>query len=218
MKQMNRLALAALIVAAAGAPALAQETMPVERERMMPETQQSQPMQQQQTSSAVTTSDAFDTQVPPLTYTVAEDRMAAITYMDDALKLIELGEAAIQTGDMMQARSALMGASGKLTNAYLLNFRDRQFSQQIQPLTMRIQDAVATMDTNSPTTLSSLSNLRSQVASLAETQLATMGGGGGGMAGYETIEVIGEEAITEPVTPNDEGLDELNVPDDREID
>jgi hypothetical protein len=216
---MNRLALAALIVAAAGAPALAQETMPVERERMMPETQQSQPMQQQQqTSSTVTTSDAFDTQVPPLTYTVAEDRMAAITYMDDALKLIELGEAAIQTGDMMQARSALMGASGKLTNAYLLNFRDRQFSQQIQPLTMRIQDAVATMDTNSSTTLSSLSDLRSQVASIAETQLATMGGGGGGMAGFETIEIIGEEEITEPVTPNNEGLDELNVPNEQELD
>ena len=176
MKQMNRLALAALIVAAAGAPAIAQETMPVERERMMPETQQSQPMQQQQTSSSVTTSDAFDTQVPPLTYTVAEDRLAAITFMDDALKLIELGEAAIQTGDMMQARSALMGASGKLTN------------------------------------------LRSQVASIADTQLATMGGGGGGMAGYETIEIIGEEEVTTPVTPNSEGLDELNIPNERELD
>jgi hypothetical protein len=167
----------------------------------------------------VTTSDAFDTQVPPLTYTVAEDRMAAITYMDDALKLIELGEAAIQTGDMMQARSALMGASGKLTNAYLLNFRDRQFSQQIQPLTMRIQDAVATMDTNSSTTLSSLSDLRSQVASLGEAQIASMGGGGGGgmpgMAGFETLERIGQGAMT---TPDTEGLDELNVPNEQELD
>ena len=45
-----------------------------------------------------------------------------------------------------------------------------------------------------------------------------MGGGGGGMAGYETIEIIGEEEVTTPVTPNNEGLDELNIPNERELD
>ena len=204
MKGMNRkvLALAAVMVAAAGAPALAQADQPV------------MPMNEQTSSIRSTAlSDAFETQVPALTFTAAEDRMAAITYMDDALKLIDLGQIALRDGDLNASRSLLMGASGKLTTAYLLNFRDRDFSNQMGPLAMRVETMMDQLDSDSQQAMVGLTNLRNQVASLAETQLATMGGGGGGMPGFEEIEVI---TIDETAPPA--GMDELNIPSEDELD
>ncbi|MOA61409.1 hypothetical protein D3C78_1865430 [compost metagenome] len=78
---------------------------------------------------------------------------------------------------------------------------------------MRVETMMDQLDSDSQQAMSGLTNLRNQVASLAETQLATMGGGGGGMPGFEEIEVI---TIDDTVPPAN--MDELNIPDEDELD
>ena len=194
MKRVNRgaIALAALTAATLGAPALAAEApMPMS----------------QQTSSRMNTADAFITEVPALISNEAEARRAAIVYMDDTLALLDISRAHIDAGNLALARSALMAASGKSSTAMLLNFRDREFSQRIWPLTLQVEEALNAVDISSERALALVDSLRPQMASLAETQLAQLGGGGAG-AGFETIDVIRVET-EEGTMP---GLQQQNVP------
>lgn len=220
------LALSAMAAVLVATPAMAQ-TM----EQNQPMTQPMTPPMQSQTSSTLTIAqaDAFDTVTPPLTYTAAEDRRAAVTYLDDSLGMIDWANRQLSTGDVAGARSTIMGASGKLTTAYLLNFHDRDFSTTIMPLTMRFETALNTLETNPQAALNELSTIRNQVASAGQAQLALMGGGagqgtdsvgggGGAMAPGVAWEQLNFITVTETMPGGGGGLQDLNIPDPDEID
>lgn len=134
--------------------------------------------------------DAFDTLQDPLTYTMEEDRLAAVTYMDDALSLLDLAETHLKGDNVEIGRAALVGASGKLTNAYLLNFKDKDFSSRISPLAMRVDEALLALEQDPERAIGIISALSPQVASVYQTQIAQMGGGAG--AGLEDLDHIDE--------------------------
>jgi hypothetical protein len=216
------LALSALAAMLVAAPATAQ-TMDQDEsttENRGTSIQQERPMQQ--TSSAMTTAevDAFETITPPLTYSASEDRQAAVTYLDDAIGLIDWANQQLSTGNMPGARAAIFGASGKLTTAYLLNFRDRGFSDTIQPVTLRFETALQNLETDPQAALNELSTIRNQVASAGQSQLAMMGGGGGGggMATGMAWEELNFLNIMAPTPGGGGGMQDLNVPDPDEID
>lgn len=216
------LALSALAAMLVAAPATAQTMDPNESttENRGTSIQQERPMQQ--TSSAMTTAeaDAFETITPPLTYSASEDRQAAVTYLDDAIGLIDWANQQLSTGNMPGARAAIFGASGKLTTAYLLNFRDRQFSDTIQPVTLRFETALQNLESDPQAALNELSTIRNQVASAGQSQLAMMGGGGGGggMATGMAWEELNFLNIMAPTPGGGGGMQDLNVPDPDEID
>lgn len=130
--------------------------------------------------------DAFDTLQDPLTLTIEEDRLAAVTYMDDALSLLDIAETQLKGEHVEIGRAALVGASGKLTNAYLLNFQDKAFSSRIGPLAMQIDEAIMALAHDPERAVGIISALTPQVASVYQTQVAQMGGGAG--AGLEDLD------------------------------
>lgn len=146
--------------------------------------------------------DAFDTVQDPLTYSMQDDRIAAVTYLDDAMTLIALAETHLRSQHAELGRAALMGASGKLTNAYLINFRDHEFSRDIGPLATNIGEAVNVMDQDPERAVGILSSLLPQVASLYETQVAQMGGGAG-MAPEDLDHLDEIESETEIIDTDD---------------
>jgi hypothetical protein len=206
-------ALSLLVTAAMAAPALAQSVEP--RYDMNNQTVDQQQRRQLMGANV----DAFVTTVPPLTYSVQDDRHAAVCYLDDAVGLIDLSRQQLRAGNVPLARVALMGASGKLTTAYLLNFRDRAFSQRVEPMTMSVQDDLNALNGNINASLSSLDTLRGQVASIGQQQLAMLpnatsggGGGGGGTIGrFERLNFLAGESPE----PND--MNQLNVPNQIEV-
>lgn len=207
------LALSLMVTAGLAAPAMAQT---MDHSGAM---NNQQSVQTQRTQLIGANVDAFQTTVPPLTYSVQDDRHAAVCYLDDAVGLIDLSRQQLRAGNQAMARVALMGASGKLTTAYLLNFRDRAFAQRLEPLTMQVQTAL-NGDLN--TGMTNLDSLRGQVASIGQEQLAMLpgaatggGGGGGGTAG--TFEPINFLAGTAPENNTDQGLNQLNVPNQNEM-
>lgn len=242
MRMKSRaLALSAMAAMLTATPALAQTMDPNESttENRGTSIQQDRPMNQpmtqpmerpmQQTSSAMTTAeaDAFETITPPLTYSEAEDRQAAVTYLDDAIGLIDWANQQLSTGNLLGARAAIYGASGKLTTAYLLNFRDRGFSDTVQPVTLRFETALNNLESDPQAALNELSTIRNQVASAGQSQLAMMGGGagqgteggGGGMATDAAWEELNFLNVMAP-TPDGGGggMQDLNIPDTDEID
>lgn len=124
--------------------------------------------------------DAFSSQTPALTWTLADDRRAAVVYLDDAMTLLELAEEHLQDVRPATATPALMAASGKLTTAYLLLFRDRPGAAALRELATRIGGAapLATMAPGEAARL--VREIRGQVALAYRTQLAALGGGAGG--------------------------------------
>lgn len=124
--------------------------------------------------------DAYTTQVPAFTWTLAEDRRAAVVFLDDATTLLDHAEARL-LGEQPQAAAVdLMAASGKLTSAYLLLFRDRAGSDALRDAATRLGGGapLATMDLEGARAL--IAGVRTQVASVYDTQLAALGGGAGG--------------------------------------
>lgn len=204
-------ALSLMLTAGLAAPALAQSM-----DGAMPNDQSTtnQPSTMNQTQSQLTGANVnpFRTTVPPLAISPEQKRHSAVCYLDDAVGLLDLSRQQLRAGNVKGARVALMGASGKLSTAYLLNFRDRAFSQRIEPLTIQVQTAL-NGDINAG--LRNLDSLRGQVASIGQQQLAMLpataaGGGGGGGGVIGTWQPIRFLAAT-PENTN-QGLDQLNVP------
>jgi hypothetical protein len=209
-----------LLAAGLASPVLAQtqdETMPMDEQQMtQPMAQPRTSMQERRDALAMANPDAFITTVPALTYSVQDDRHAAVSYLDDAVGLLDLSRDQLRAGNTAEARIALMGASGKLTTAYLLNFRDHAFSQRIQPLAMRASEDLATLEGDNTMAMATLDSLRGQVASIGQQQLAmlpeaTTGGGGGGDTGWEPLNFLATE---QPTTD----MNEINTPTDEELD
>ena len=124
--------------------------------------------------------DAYTTQVPALTWTLAEDRRAAVVFLDDAITLLTLADERLQGDRPAGAAPELMAASGKLTSAYLLLFRDRRGAEALRDAATRIGGGapLATMDVEEARDL--VADVRGQVAAAYNTQLAALGGGAGG--------------------------------------
>ena len=125
-------------------------------------------------------SDAMTTQVPPFTWSLAEDRRAAVVFLDDAMTLLALADERLGGLDPAGATAELMAASGKVTTAYLLLFRDRDGADALREVATRLGGAapLATMDVEAARRL--IADVRGQVALAYNTQLATLGGGAGG--------------------------------------
>lgn len=165
---------AALALMAAAAPAMAQ-LLPVEGDAQR--------------------ADAFASEVPALTWTLAEDRRAAVVFLDDAMTLLELAEDRLASG--APAVSELMAASGKITSAYLLLFRDRPGAEALRDLATRVGGA-APLATMAPGEAARLArDVRGLVQMAYRTQLANLGGGAGGFPeGLEHVD-------PEPVDPTE---------------
>lgn len=127
-----------------------------------------------------TRADAFETQAPALTWTLADDRRAAVVFMDDAMTLLALAEEHLLGQSPGIATPELMAASGKLTTAYLLLFRDRAAADALRGLATRVGGA-APLATMNPAEAARLArDTRGQVSMAYRTQLAALGGGAGG--------------------------------------
>ncbi|MDB5096158.1 MAG: hypothetical protein JWM80_579 [Cyanobacteria bacterium RYN_339] len=127
---------------------------------------------------------AFTTMTHPLTPSAAEKRVAAVTYMDDALALLEMARTHLREGQespQMQrmALSELMAASGKVTTAYLLLFHDREASRRVAPLAAQIELAERVCLSHPAMAAALIDRNRPALAAIYTGQLATMGGGAG---------------------------------------
>ena len=188
MRMIKTLALS-LVLAATTAPAWAQAEMETER-----------PLRTQ------IERDTYETQVPPLTYSEEENRMAAALYMQDALQLLDRAEVQLRNNQQRQAVSALLAASGKLTTAYLELHQDREFSQQIQPLTMSAEQAVQLAERDPQQALALVSAMVPEVASLYQVQVAQLGGGAGtGLEGFG--ELREPEIRQQPIMPEQQQIE-----------
>ncbi len=159
MRVIRAITCAYLAAAGLAAPALAQES-PIAIDAMR--------------------SDAFETQVPALTWTLAEDRRAAVVFMDDAMTLLVIAEERLEGTNPAAATPELMAASGKLTTAYLLLFRDRAGADALREIATRIGGAAPLASMNPAEAARLAREGRGQVAMAYRTQLAALGGGAGG--------------------------------------
>ena len=123
--------------------------------------------------------DALVTVAKPLTPTIQDDRQAAVTYMDDALSLLQLANKHLTNGQRSLARAELMSASGKLSTAHLLLFKDKDFSRAIAPLSIRAEEAYTASAGDMGRTRTLVSRLQQDLRPLYRQQLASMGGGAG---------------------------------------
>lgn len=127
---------------------------------------------------------AFTTQVNALTPTAADKRVAAVTYMDDALALLDMARTHLREGQgkpeiQRMAMAELMAASGKVSTAYLLMFHDRDASAKIGPLAEQIELAERMCYRNPQMATSLIERDRPKLAAVYTSTLATMGGGAG---------------------------------------
>ena len=123
--------------------------------------------------------DALVTVAKPLTYSVQDDRMAAVTYLDDAMTLLQLAAGHLERGDRATARAELMSASGKLSTAHLLLFKDRAFSRDLAPLSIRAERVYEAAARDGRSARSMAIALRDELRPLYRAQLARLGGGAG---------------------------------------
>lgn len=123
--------------------------------------------------------DALVTVSKPLTYTVHDDRQAAVTYLDDALTLLNLAVASAEKGERSVARAELMSASGKLSTAHLLMFKDRAFSRDLAPLSIRAERVYEASATDLRQARRMAAELANDLRPLYRTQVAKLGGGAG---------------------------------------
>lgn len=146
--------------------------------------------------------DAFTTEVPALTWTLAEDRRAAVVFLDDAMTLLQLAEERLAGPTPASATPELMAASGKITSAYLLLFRDRAAAEALRDLATRVGGA-APLATMAP---GEAARLARDVRGLTEVayriQLANLGGGAGGFP--EGLEHVDPEPAPGPDPLEDE--------------
>jgi hypothetical protein len=127
---------------------------------------------------------AFTTITHPLTPTAAEKRVAAVTYMDDALALLELAhqhlrESASSPAVRRMALSELMAASGKVSTAQLLLFHDKEAARRVRPLAMQIELAERLCMRDPMMASRLIERDRPALAAVYTSTLATMGGGAG---------------------------------------
>lgn len=127
---------------------------------------------------------AFTTVVNALTPTAADKRVAAVTYMDDALTLLDMARTHLREGQgqpeiQRMAMAELMAASGKVSTAYLLMFHDREASAKIAPLAEQIALAERICYRNPQLASSLIQRDRPRLAAIYTSTLATMGGGAG---------------------------------------
>jgi hypothetical protein len=139
----------------------------------------------------VARADAYMTITDPIAPTLAEKRVAAVTYIDDALALLDMAHDHLQDAgaDALQRRlavSELMAASGKLTTAQLLLFKDRAAARRLAPIARRVELAERLVHTAPHQAANLIARDRNAIAGLYRAQLATMGGGAG-MAPLEDL-------------------------------
>lgn len=132
----------------------------------------------------VARADAYTTLTDPITPTLAEKRVAAVTYIDDALALLDMAHAHLQEAEhdallRRLALSELMAASGKLTTAQLLLFKDRAAARRLAPVALRVERAERLVARAPLQAASLIARDRPAIANLYRAQLATMGGGAG---------------------------------------
>jgi hypothetical protein len=123
--------------------------------------------------------DALVTVTKSITTTVQDDRTAAVTYLDDTLSLLSLAQAHLADGHADQGRAELMSASGKLSTAHLLLFKDRDFSRAIAPLSIRAEEAYQASRHDASQARDLAEALASDLRPIYRTQTARLGGGAG---------------------------------------
>lgn len=133
-------------------------------------------------SDAATRQDALVTVVRPLTPTVQDDRQAAVTYMDDSLSLLQLAYKHLTNGQRSLARAELMSASGKLSTAQLILYKDHRFTRALAPLSIRAEQVYQAASGDTEHTRALVSALQHDLRPLYREQVANLGGGGAGKA------------------------------------
>lgn len=130
-------------------------------------------------SDAAARQDALVTVVRPLTPSLQDDRQAAVTYMDDSLSLLQLAYKHLTNGQRSQARAELMSASGKLSTAQLILYKDHGFTRAIAPISIRAEQAYQAASGDLEHTRSLVSALQHDLRPLYRDQVAHLGGGAG---------------------------------------
>lgn len=123
--------------------------------------------------------DAMVTVTRPFTPTVQDDRVAAMTHLDDSLTLLQLAHDHLKEGRTSLARAELTGVSGKLSTAHVLLFKDKRFGRDLAPLTLRVDDLFAAIARNPSAAASQVARLRDDVDAVYARQMVHLGGGAG---------------------------------------
>jgi hypothetical protein len=123
--------------------------------------------------------DALVTVVRPLTPSVQDDRQAAVTYLDDSLSLLQLAYKHLTNGQRSLARAELMSASGKLSTAQLILYKDRAFTRALAPLSVRAEQVYQGANGDLEHTRALVSALQHDLRPLYREQVAHLGGGAG---------------------------------------
>lgn len=123
--------------------------------------------------------DALVTVAKPFTPTVQDDRQAAVTYLDDALTLLQMATVHLERGEHAAARNELMGASGKLTTAHLLLFKDKGFSRDLAPISIRAEEAYVMAAKDADRARAMAASIRDDLRPVYRAQVARLGGGAG---------------------------------------
>lgn len=132
--------------------------------------------------------DALVTVAKPFTPTVQDDRQAAVTYLDDALTLLQMATVHLERGEHVQARTELMGASGKLTTAHLILFKDKGFSRDLAPISIRAEQAYEMAAKDADRARKMAASIRDDLRPVYRAQVARLGGGAGrGMEDLDNI-------------------------------
>lgn len=124
--------------------------------------------------------DAMESVTKPLTRTVQDDRVAALTHLDDSLTLLQIAHDHLHQGERGLARAEVMGVSGKLSTAHMLLFKDKAFGRDLSPLTLRIDDVFAAIDSDPKAAADQVNALRNDLLGVYNSQTAHLGGGAGG--------------------------------------
>lgn len=141
-----------------------------------------------------TRQDALVTVTKPLTPTIQDDRVAAMTHLDDALSLLQIAHDHLKQGQTTLARAEVMGASGKISTAHVLLFKDKRFGRDLAPLTLRVDDVFAAIDRNPGAAASQVDRLRQDLDAVYDAQTAHLGGGAG--RGLEDLDHLDKHRVT----------------------
>jgi hypothetical protein len=131
-------------------------------------------------------SNAFTTLVPSIAPTPAEKRVVAMAYLDGTLVLLDLARAHLQDGETnatlaQLGHAELLAASGKATTAYLELFHDRPAARRLRTLALQLGRAEMLAYTDAKAAVAMIETDRPQIAEVFREELATMGGGAGGV-------------------------------------
>jgi hypothetical protein len=133
-----------------------------------------------------TRENAFTTLVPSIAPSPELKRVVAMAYLDGTLKLIDMArthlQAAARNPELARLGHAeLLAASGKATVASLELFHDRPAARRLRNLALQLGRAESMAYTDAAAALAVIEAERPQLADVFQSELATMGGGAGGV-------------------------------------